>query len=93
MTKIICVNLNGICKYKHVLEIGKIYYTTSSGIFHDTTAGGIFHDKNGIFHDKNVEYYYLSEKYNGDICGYFDISMFMNLAEYREKQINSILED
>ena len=76
-TKLICVNLNGICKYKHVLEIGKIYYTTAGG----------------IFHDKNVEYYYLSEKYNGDICGYFDISMFMNLAEYREKQINSILED
>ena len=74
-TKIVCDNLDGLCIYKHVLEIGKIYY------------------ERGIYHDDNVEYYYLDNKENGDICGYFDISMFISIAEYREKQINSILDE
>ena len=55
--------------------------------------GKVYYTTPIIYHDENVEYYFLDENHNDHICGYYDVSMFISFAEYREQQINSILED
>ena len=80
MEKVICTNLDGTCRYKHLLKIGEIYYVDTKQIFEEVGR-------------KKGNYFYFLDVIKNKVSGYFDVSMFNTPAQWRENQINSILKD